>query len=124
MSNHNEIATFIGVTLEEPVVTWDAWDYDVTIAVFFDSKHFRGVYKDNEGRVMITLDHINCFNKEGQNPISVMLPLNKRKQKRLLQALEFLKTKEGQKASNTFEFETIYDEFGQHVRKEFYQGKK
>lgn len=86
------------------------------------------VYWEVGALTLVTLDHKNCFNKDGHNPISFFIENVfknrdgdlRRQGKRLIQALDFLKTKEGQHLSNTFGFETIWEEFGQHNRKDYY----
>ncbi len=68
----------------------------------------------------ISVDNRKCFNKDSQCPIHFSLDLSRRKQNRLHQALKFLRTKEGERASATFQWNG-WDEFGHHVRDEFYQ---
>jgi hypothetical protein len=70
--------------------------------------------------ILLTFDHIVCFNKEGHNPISAVDSFKGRKLKRLKQAIEHLATNKGQDESNNFAFEDNWDEFGQHNRAAFY----
>lgn len=68
----------------------------------------------------VSVDNRKCFNKDSQCPIHFMLDLSNRKNNRLHQALRFLRTEEGEKASATFNW-TGWDEFGYHVRDKFYK---
>src|SRR5215217_5191144 len=61
------------------------------------------------------VDHIDCYNKEGQCPICFVM--SKDDLSDLIAALEFLKTDLGKQASNDFSFEKFPHKYGQHVRK-------
>lgn len=87
----------------------------------FSNKTFCGsLYQNPRGETLLTFDHIVCFNKEGQNPISAVDSFKGRKLKRLNQAIEHLATNKGLEESNNFTFEDNWDEFGQHNRASFY----
>lgn len=68
----------------------------------------------------ISVDNRKCFNKDSQCPVHFSLGLSRRKKERLNQALKYLRTKSGMRASATFDWHG-YDEFGHHVRDEFYR---
>ena len=68
----------------------------------------------------ISVDNIKCFNKDSQCPIHFRLDLSRRQNNRLHQALVYLRTKSGIRASATFDWHG-FDEFGHHVRDEFYR---
>lgn len=80
---------------------------------YFESigKKFRVAIIKNEKYCNVYLDHKDCWNKVGHCPLGISLPSNKRQIKRFEKALEFLLTKEGKAASNTFEFCDLYEEF-------------
>ena len=69
------------------------------------------------GEIEISVDNKKVFNKVSQNPItfteSEVFRKNKltRRGKRLISLLEFLKTKEGAKASATFDPDNVFEEF-------------
>lgn len=70
-----------------------------------------GRYNDYE-TFRVAFDNKKCFNKVSQCPIHVNsgLPLSKRKSERLKQAIAYLRTKEGERASATFSWYG-WDEF-------------
>ena len=104
------------------------WDFDE-----FNSKRIRtkdfviDIFKNDYEEVLITLDHHDCFNKVGHNPICFLLSevlkgvRLTRKGKRLLKAIEILKTKEGKENSNCFGDVPEWEEFGQDIRSGFYR---
>jgi hypothetical protein len=90
------------------------------INLFDDDLYLHVLY--NNGYNLVCVDNKKCYNKESQCAVFFTLPLSDRKKERLKKALDFLRTKEGERASATFEFKQYgFDEFGSHVRKEFYQ---
>lgn len=84
-----------------------------------DELTFRVNYDLHTESHCISVDNRKCFNKDSQCPVHFTLDLSNRKENRLRQALKFLRTKEGSQASATFNWNG-WDEFGRHVRDEFY----
>jgi len=69
----------------------------------------------------VSVDNRKCYNKASQCPVHFCLEdLSRRKKNRLHQALTYLRTPEGERVSATFDWNG-WDEFGHHVRDEFYQ---
>jgi len=89
-------------------------------AIINDDKLRFGIsFDESQLKHCISVDNRKCFNKDSQCPIHFTLDLSRRKKNRLNQALKFLRTKDGERASATFSW-TGWDEFGHHVRDGFY----
>lgn len=85
-----------------------------------DELTFRINYCPNSETHCVSVDNKKCFNKDSQCPVHFVIDLSRRKKDRLNQALKYLRTKEGERASSTFNWNG-WDEFGHHVRDEFYR---
>lgn len=85
-----------------------------------DELTFRVNFSETALKHCISVDNRECYNKESQCPVHFTLDLSRRKKNRLEQALKFLRTKEGLKASSCFKWPG-WDEFRSHVRDEFYR---
>ena len=69
-----------------------------------DELTFRISFDESTLSHCISVDNRKCFNKDSQCPIHFNIDLSRRKKKRLNEALRYLRTKEGEKASATFEW--------------------
>ena len=86
-------------------------DDDLIFLISFDTQKLNHI---------ISVDNKKCFNKTSQCPIHFDLNISRRKNNRLHQALTFLRTKEGERASATFEWYG-WDEFNWQNRDKFYK---
>ena len=98
------------------------YDFGNVLSGRLRSESFLGYYILNyaQDRLLFCIDHKDCFNKDSQCPINVILPVGKREFKRLVDACKFLMLNDGIEASNTFSFGSRFEEFGSYTRDKFY----
>lgn len=109
----------LGLTWKNPMT--DAGDFSFGQCV--DEDLIYCITKDNtNGRHLICIDHKDCFNKESQCPIQIQIPASFTYEEiadKISDEVTFLKSIEGRRASNHFDW-SKFKFANTNVRRKFY----
>ncbi len=88
----------------------------------FRTNDFRIDVEDGGDEFLVSVDLKSCFNKVSQSPIHFILPLSKRKEKRVKEALNFLLARKKEAGTFWGRLEG-FDDVDESNRSEFWRNK-